>query len=102
MVVGAVATVGGIAMSLDALINDSIHCSGHEEHATCTGTGVSELGAGELMLAGGQLAMLAGIPVYVVGRVQSENARRPIGHVGLQPLVGASGAGVMASAHIRL
>ena len=102
MGVGAGLSVLGIALALDVAVNRQISCAGHEEHAVCTPSpALTELNSGYVAVSVGQLMMLVGIPVYVVGSVQAAKARRWSGQLALQPLFGHAGAGALAAYHLR-
>jgi hypothetical protein len=102
MALGGALTVAAIGMTVDVLANKPISCSGHEEHATCAPSpGVTESGYADIAAVFGQLAILAGIPVYVVGSVQRTRARRMQAQLSLQPLVSRTNAGALAMVGFR-
>lgn len=102
MGLGAALTILGMALAIDVAANRQISCSGHEEHATCTPSpALTELQSGYVAAVGGQLLLLAGIPVYVVGSVQVARARRLAPQLAVQPLVSSAGGGAVASAGFR-
>ena len=95
MGIGAGLTVVGLGFAIDGAAH--AHCSGHEEHATCTDSAATtEAQLGSLAAAGGTVMALVGIPVYVVGGAQVAKARR-LAALTVQPLVSSAGAGARVS-----
>jgi hypothetical protein len=99
MGVGAGLSVIGLGFAVEGGLH--AHCSGHEEHATCTpSAATSELQLGSLGLAAGTVMSLVGIPVYVAGGAQVAKARR-LAALTVQPLVSSAGGGAIARVAVR-
>ena len=99
MGIGAGLTVVGLGFAIDGAAHS--HCSGHEEHATCTpSAATTEAELGDLAAAAGTIMAIAGIPVYVVGGAQVAKARR-LAALSVQPLLSNGGGGAVARVSLR-
>lgn len=100
MGVGTALSVVGAGFALDGALH--AQCSGHEEHAVCTPSlATSELQLGTMGLLLGQVMTVVGIPIYIVGGRQVAAARRLLGELAFQPLLGGGGAGGLARVNVR-
>ena len=100
MGVGLGLTAIGLGLALDGALH--VQCSGHEEHAVCTpSSAASELQLGETGAALGQIMTIVGIPLFVVGAKQVDDAHRLSGQLALRPMLGPTSAGVAAQLVLR-
>jgi hypothetical protein len=103
MILGGALNIVAIGLTIDVLANKPpLHCTGHEEHIMCDPSPAdTELNVTYAAAVTGQLLLLAGIPVYVVGSVQVARARRLSTQWAVQPLVSRAGAGAVATVGFR-